>query len=70
MLVVNESFPGPVIRVHRGDTVFVTVHNQGYYGVTIHWFSLSLSLLIFKYNLILLRIAFCFISSYSQQEIR
>ncbi|KAM4131172.1 hypothetical protein ACJW30_01G157900 [Castanea mollissima] len=37
ILVVNESFPGPVIRVHRGDTVFVNVHNQGYYGVTIHW---------------------------------
>ncbi|KAG7942865.1 hypothetical protein I3843_15G008300 [Carya illinoinensis] len=37
MLVVNDSFPGPVIRVHKGDTVFVNVHNQGYYGVTIHW---------------------------------
>ncbi|KAG7942869.1 hypothetical protein I3843_15G008600 [Carya illinoinensis] len=37
MLVVNGSFPGPVIRVHKGDTVFVNVHNQGYYGVTIHW---------------------------------
>ncbi|XP_030952101.1 laccase-15-like [Quercus lobata] len=37
MLVVNESFPGPVIRVHKGDTVLVNVHNQGYYGVTIHW---------------------------------
>ena len=44
MLVVNESFPGPVIRVHKGDTVFVNVHNQGYYGVTIHWFALFLSL--------------------------
>ncbi|XP_030952115.1 laccase-15-like [Quercus lobata] len=37
MLVVNDSFPGPVIRVHKGDTVFVNVHNEGYYGVTIHW---------------------------------
>ncbi|KAF5467671.1 hypothetical protein F2P56_011902 [Juglans regia] len=37
MLVVNDSFPGPVIRVHKGDTAFVNVHNQGYYGVTIHW---------------------------------
>ncbi|KAL7245766.1 hypothetical protein ACSBR2_000993 [Camellia fascicularis] len=37
MLVVNDSFPGPVIRVHKGDTVYVTVHNQGIYGVTIHW---------------------------------
>lgn len=42
MLVVNDSFPGPVIRVHKGDTVFVNVHNEGYYGVTIHWYSLSL----------------------------
>nr|POE81913.1 putative laccase-9 [Quercus suber] len=37
MLVVNGSIPGPVIRVHKGDTVYVNVHNQGYYGVTIHW---------------------------------
>ncbi|XP_059453483.1 laccase-14-like [Corylus avellana] len=37
MLVVNDSFPGPVIYVHKGDTVFVNVHNQGNYGVTIHW---------------------------------
>ncbi|XP_062023326.1 putative laccase-9 [Rosa rugosa] len=37
ILVVNDSFPGPEIRVHKGDTVFVNVHNQGYYGFTIHW---------------------------------
>ncbi|KAE8715322.1 hypothetical protein F3Y22_tig00110177pilonHSYRG00088 [Hibiscus syriacus] len=37
MLVVNDSYPGPEIRVHRGDTVFVNVHNQGNYGFTIHW---------------------------------
>ncbi|XP_062160106.1 laccase-14-like isoform X1 [Alnus glutinosa] len=37
MLVVNDSFPGPVIQVHKGDTVYVNVHNQGYYGVTLHW---------------------------------
>ncbi|GMI90755.1 laccase 14 [Hibiscus trionum] len=36
-LVVNDSYPGPEIRVHRGDTVFVNVHNQGNYGFTIHW---------------------------------
>ncbi|KAL4650994.1 hypothetical protein ACB092_01G127100, partial [Castanea dentata] len=36
-LVVNGRIPGPVIQVHKGDTVFVNVHNQGYYGVTIHW---------------------------------
>ncbi|KAA8522551.1 hypothetical protein F0562_013088 [Nyssa sinensis] len=37
MLTVNDSFPGPVIRVHKGDTVYVNVYNQGEYGVTIHW---------------------------------
>ncbi|XVF05548.1 hypothetical protein REPUB_Repub05bG0181400 [Reevesia pubescens] len=37
MLVVNESYPGSEIRVHRGDTVYVNVHNQGNYGFTIHW---------------------------------
>ncbi|XP_031395141.1 putative laccase-9 isoform X1 [Punica granatum] len=37
MLTVNDSFPGPVIRVQKGDTVYVNVQNQGEYGVTIHW---------------------------------
>ncbi|KAM3713363.1 hypothetical protein ACJW31_01G249700 [Castanea mollissima] len=37
MLVVNEQYPGPVIRVTKGDIVYVNVHNQGDYGVTIHW---------------------------------
>ncbi|XP_059455381.1 laccase-15-like [Corylus avellana] len=37
MLTVNGSFPGPKIQVYRGDTVYVNVHNQGLYGVTIHW---------------------------------
>uniref|UniRef100_A0A2N9F193 laccase n=1 Tax=Fagus sylvatica TaxID=28930 RepID=A0A2N9F193_FAGSY len=37
MLTVNDSFPGPTIRVHKGDTVYVNVHNRGKYGVTIHW---------------------------------
>ncbi|MBA0623997.1 hypothetical protein Godav_009413 [Gossypium davidsonii] len=37
LLVVNNSYPGPEIRVHRGDTVFVNVHNRGKYGFTIHW---------------------------------
>ena len=37
MLVVNESIPGPVIRVHKGDIMYVNVHNHGSYGVTIHW---------------------------------
>ncbi|KAK8510673.1 hypothetical protein V6N13_110171 [Hibiscus sabdariffa] len=37
MLVVNGQFPGPTIYVHKGDTVFVNVHNHGDYGLTIHW---------------------------------
>ncbi|CAN0905239.1 Putative laccase-9 [Linum grandiflorum] len=37
MLSVNGSFPGPTIKVRRGDTAFVNVHNQGSYGLTIHW---------------------------------
>ncbi|KAJ9675410.1 hypothetical protein PVL29_024366 [Vitis rotundifolia] len=37
MLTVNGSFPGPVIRVRKGDTIYVNVHNQGSYGVTMHW---------------------------------
>ncbi|KAI4388043.1 hypothetical protein MLD38_000416 [Melastoma candidum] len=37
VMTVNNNFPGPVIRAQRGDTVFVNVHNQGDYGVTLHW---------------------------------
>ncbi|KAK9271336.1 hypothetical protein L1049_026926 [Liquidambar formosana] len=37
MLTVNDSFPGPEIRVHKGDTLYVNVFNEGTYGVTIHW---------------------------------
>ncbi|KAF3953743.1 hypothetical protein ACB098_01G158000 [Castanea mollissima] len=37
MLTVNGDFPGPMIRAHKGDTVYVNVYNQGRYGVTIHW---------------------------------
>ncbi|XAR48614.1 Laccase [Bertholletia excelsa] len=37
ILTVNGSFPGPTLRVRKGDTAFVNVHNHGTYGVTIHW---------------------------------
>ncbi|GMH31610.1 hypothetical protein Nepgr_033454 [Nepenthes gracilis] len=37
IITVNDSFPGPIIRVHKGDTVYVNAHNQGKYGVTLHW---------------------------------
>ena len=48
MLTVNGSFPGPMIRAHKGDTVYVNVYNQGGYGVTIHWYFLSRSLIQFR----------------------
>ncbi|KAL3747894.1 hypothetical protein ACJRO7_016673 [Eucalyptus globulus] len=37
ILVVNDSLPGPTIRARKGDLVYVKVHNQGPYGVTLHW---------------------------------
>ncbi|XP_031393971.1 laccase-14-like isoform X1 [Punica granatum] len=37
MLVVNGMFPGPTIRVRKGDTVYVNAINRGPYGVTLHW---------------------------------
>ncbi|XVF29924.1 hypothetical protein REPUB_Repub16aG0012700 [Reevesia pubescens] len=37
ILTVNGSFPGPEIRVRRGDTVFVNVHNQGNHAVSMKW---------------------------------
>ncbi|KAK9943597.1 hypothetical protein M0R45_009200 [Rubus argutus] len=37
MLTVNESFPGPTMHVRKGDTAFINVHNDGKYGITIHW---------------------------------
>ncbi|POO00279.1 Copper-resistance protein [Trema orientale] len=37
MLTVNGMFPGPTIHVRKGQTAFITVHNEGNYGVTIHW---------------------------------
>ncbi|KAI5312783.1 hypothetical protein L3X38_041957 [Prunus dulcis] len=37
ILTVNGTLPGPTITVRKGDTAFVNVHNQGSYGVTLHW---------------------------------
>ncbi|EEF31822.1 laccase-15 [Ricinus communis] len=36
-MVVNESLPGPVVYVNKGDTIYVNVHNEGSSKVTIHW---------------------------------
>ncbi|CAN6555468.1 unnamed protein product [Malus baccata var. baccata] len=37
ILTVNGKFPGPVLRAHKGDTVYVNVHNEGSHNITIHW---------------------------------
>ncbi|XP_031394594.1 laccase-21-like isoform X2 [Punica granatum] len=37
VMTVNDSFPGPVISVHRGDTAYVNLHNHADFGITIHW---------------------------------
>ncbi|XP_062159764.1 putative laccase-9 [Alnus glutinosa] len=37
MFTVNHQWPGPTIYARKGDTAFINVHNQGDYGVTIHW---------------------------------
>ncbi|BFG40990.1 hypothetical protein CerSpe_272640 [Prunus speciosa] len=37
ILTVNGTLPGPTITVRKGDTAYVNVHNQGSYGLTLHW---------------------------------
>ncbi|KAL4565918.1 hypothetical protein LXL04_030024 [Taraxacum kok-saghyz] len=37
ILTVNGEFPGPTLHVHEGDTIYVKVHNNGKYNITIHW---------------------------------
>ncbi|CAJ2640994.1 unnamed protein product [Trifolium pratense] len=37
ILTVNGKFPGPTIRVHNGDTIYVNVYNKGKHNITIHW---------------------------------
>ncbi|XP_065847392.1 putative laccase-9 [Euphorbia lathyris] len=36
-MVVNESIPGPVLYVNKGDTAYINVINNGDRKVTIHW---------------------------------
>jgi FtsP/CotA-like multicopper oxidase with cupredoxin domain len=41
VVVANETFPGPTIRVKKGDTVRVTVtNNLDNEGLSIHWHGL------------------------------
>ncbi|GAB2299943.1 hypothetical protein Dimus_033988 [Dionaea muscipula] len=37
ILTVNGEFPGPALELSKGETIYVNVHNQGTYNVTIHW---------------------------------
>ncbi|XVE59692.1 hypothetical protein DITRI_Ditri05aG0066300 [Diplodiscus trichospermus] len=37
ILTVNGQFPGPTLRVHKGETVIVDVYNRGSDNITIHW---------------------------------
>ena len=37
IVAVNGSLPGPIIRVHEGDTLVVHVLNESPYNMTIHW---------------------------------
>ncbi|KAK9283601.1 hypothetical protein L1049_011850 [Liquidambar formosana] len=41
MLTVNGGFPGPEIRVRKGDTVKVNVFNNANYSITLHWHGLK-----------------------------
>lgn len=38
ILTVNGKFPGPTLRVHKGDTIYVNVYNKGKYNITLHWY--------------------------------
>ncbi|KAL5776505.1 hypothetical protein ACOSP7_009431 [Xanthoceras sorbifolium] len=37
ILTVNGKFPGPTLMVHKGETIYVRVHNKGKYNITLHW---------------------------------
>ncbi|XP_059654721.1 laccase-14 [Cornus florida] len=37
ILTVNGKFPGPTLKVHRGDKVIIKVYNKAKHNITIHW---------------------------------
>ncbi|CAA0831613.1 Laccase-15 [Striga hermonthica] len=37
ILTVNGKFPGPTIKVHKGETIIVDVYNRGKHNITLHW---------------------------------
>jgi FtsP/CotA-like multicopper oxidase with cupredoxin domain len=40
MLVINGQFPGPLIRVNRGDRLLINVTNELSEATTLHWHGL------------------------------
>ncbi|KAJ4848462.1 hypothetical protein Tsubulata_038087 [Turnera subulata] len=42
ILTINGQFPGPTLHAHQGETIYVTVHNDGRYNITIHWHGVKL----------------------------
>lgn len=40
VLVVNGQYPGPLIRVNRGDRLLINVTNEMSNGTTLHWHGL------------------------------
>ncbi|KAL0889878.1 hypothetical protein Bca101_013861 [Brassica carinata] len=37
ILTVNGQFPGPVLKVYKGDTIYVNVRNRASENITMHW---------------------------------
>ncbi|CAA7035214.1 unnamed protein product [Microthlaspi erraticum] len=37
ILTVNGQFPGPILKVYKGDTIYVTVRNRASENITMHW---------------------------------
>ncbi|KAF1831512.1 hypothetical protein BDW02DRAFT_556746 [Decorospora gaudefroyi] len=40
MILINGTFPGPLIECNEGDEIVVHVHNQGINATSIHWHGL------------------------------
>ncbi|KAL8171546.1 hypothetical protein V2J09_023350 [Rumex salicifolius] len=37
MITVNDTFPGPPLKLYTGGRIKVNVRNEGPYGITLHW---------------------------------
>jgi FtsP/CotA-like multicopper oxidase with cupredoxin domain len=40
MILINEEYPGPLVRCNEGDTISVHVHNEGTNATALHWHGL------------------------------